>query len=158
MVLSSLPHNIISIIIQFKYLHTPAFSCAETKYIKAGCTFVQYIMVYISDPEIKNAVSTNIKHSRYIHLMSNFLSIRFHTKRLYVHMFDIVDTPFRYGRGLIICSSLQKFSKIKESSLCVILNADAAFLLCGADMLVSVALHPGLMCNKVHNECKELYM
>ncbi len=25
---------------------------------------------------------------------------------MYVHMFDIVDTPFSYGRGLIICSSL----------------------------------------------------
>ena len=62
----------------------------------------------ISAPQSKNAVSTNIKHSRYIHFMSNFLSILFHTKKLYVPMFDMVDTPFRYGRGLIVCSSLQE--------------------------------------------------
>ncbi len=49
-----------------------------------------------SDPQSKNAVSTIIKHSRYTHLMSNFSSIHFHAKRLYVHLFDIlvVDTPF----------------------------------------------------------------
>ena len=35
----------------------------------------------------KNAVATNIKHGRYIHSMSNFLLMHFHTKRLYVHMF-----------------------------------------------------------------------
>ena len=51
----------------------------------------------------QNAVSTNIKHSRYIPLMSNFLSNHFHTKRSYVHMFCIVDTPFSYGRGLMVC-------------------------------------------------------
>ncbi len=31
-------------------------------------------------------------------------------------MFDIVDTPFSYGRGLIVCSSLQEFSMTKEST------------------------------------------
>ncbi len=72
----------------------------------------------MSAPQSKNAVSTNIKHSRYIHLMSNFSSIHFHAKRLYVHMFDIVDTPFSYGRGLITCYSLQEFSKTKESTKC----------------------------------------
>ena len=73
-----------------------------------------------SAPQSKNAVSTIYKQSRYIHLMSNLSSIHFHTKRLYVHMFDIVDTSFSYGRGLIVCSSLQEFSKTKESTLCVI--------------------------------------
>ena len=43
-------------------------------------------------------------------------------------MFDMVDTLFSYGRGLIACSSLQEFSKTKESTLHVILNADTAFL------------------------------
>ncbi len=62
MVLSSLPHSIISMIIPFKYLHVPAFSWAQTKYIKAGCTFVQYIMVYISDPESKNAKRSIYKY------------------------------------------------------------------------------------------------
>ncbi len=56
-----------------------------------------------SAPQSTNEVSTNIKQSRYIHLMSNFLSIHFHTKGLQVHMFDIVDTLFSYGRGLIVC-------------------------------------------------------
>ena len=37
-------------------------------------------------------------------------------------MFDIVNTPFSYGRELIICSSLQEFSKTKESTLHVILH------------------------------------
>ncbi len=41
---------------------------------------------FTSAPQSKNQVSTNIKHSRYNHLiMSNFLSIHFHTKSLYVH-------------------------------------------------------------------------
>ncbi len=35
----------------------------------------------------------HMKQSRYIHLMSNFSSIHFHTERMYVHMFDMVDTP-----------------------------------------------------------------
>ena len=39
-------------------------------------------------------------------------------------MFDIADTPFSYGRELIICSSLQKFSKTKESALHMICNVD----------------------------------
>ncbi len=49
-----------------------------------------------SASQSKNAVSTNLKHSRYIHLMSNFSSIHFHTKGCNVHMFDIVDTAFSY--------------------------------------------------------------
>ncbi len=85
-------------------------------------------------PQSKNAVSTNIKHSRYIHLMSNCSSIHFHTKKLYLHMFDAVDTPFSYGKGFIVCASLQEFSKTKESTLHVTWNVDTAFLLCGADM------------------------
>ena len=87
----------------------------------------------MSAPQSKNAVSTNIKHSRCIHLMSNLLSIHFHTKRLHVHMFDEVDTPFNYGK-VIACSSLQEFSTPKESNLHVIWNVDTAFLLCGTDV------------------------
>ncbi len=49
-------------------------------------------------------------------------------------MFDIVDTAFSYGRGLIVCSSLQEFSKTRESTLHVIRNVDTAILLCGADV------------------------
>ncbi len=75
---------------------------------------------YSPAPQSKNAVSTNTKHSRYIHLMSNFSSIHFHTKRLYVHTFDLVDTLFSYERGLIDCLSLQEFSQTKESTLLVI--------------------------------------
>ena len=74
------------------------------------------ILIY-SAPQTTNAVSTNIKHSRYIPLMSNFSSIDFRTKRLYLLMFDIVDTPFSYGRELIVYSSLQEFSKTKGSTL-----------------------------------------
>ncbi len=49
-------------------------------------------------------------------------------------MFDIVDTSFSYVRWLIVCSSLQEFSKTKESTLHVIWNVDTAFLLCGAEV------------------------
>ncbi len=69
---------------------------------------------YTSAPQSKNAVSTNIKHSRYIHLMQHFWSYDFHGKRLYVQMFAIVDTPFIYGRGLIICSSLRNYPRQKK--------------------------------------------
>ncbi len=44
-------------------------------------------------------------------------------------MFDIVDTSFSYGRGLVAANHLAK-----DSILCVIENVDTAFLLCGADM------------------------
>ncbi len=43
-------------------------------------------------------------------------------------MFDIVDTPFSYGRGLILCSSVQEFSKKKESTPRVIRNVDVDIL------------------------------
>ena len=100
-----------------------------------------FLLMYTSSAsQSKNAVSRNIKQSRYIHLMSNFSSISFHIERLYVHMFDIVDTPFSYGRGLIVCSSLQEFSKTKESILHMIWNVDTAFLLCGAEFWMITSL------------------
>ncbi len=69
-------------------------------------------------PQSKNTVFTNIIHSRYIHLMSNFLSIHFHMKRLYVHMFDIINTPFIYGRGLIMLITLGIFQGKRKYSAC----------------------------------------
>ncbi len=114
-------------------------------------------MWHISASQSKNTVSTNIKHSRYIHLMSNILSIHFHTKRFYVHMFDIVDTLFSYGRGLIICSSLQEFSKTKESTPHVIWNVDTAFLLHWADMIVcrhTEQSKPPVTSHSMVNKCK----
>ncbi len=77
----------------------------------------------------KKAVSKNIKHSRYINLVKLLVNFNFHTKRLYVHMFDIVDILFSHGRGLVVCSSLQEFSKAKESTLHVIWNVYTVFLL-----------------------------
>ena len=44
----------------------------------------------------KNTASADIKHSRYFHKTSNFWSIHYCGKRLYVRMFHIVDTAFRY--------------------------------------------------------------
>ena len=60
--------------------------------------------------------------------MSNFWSIHYCGKRLYVHYvwYD------RYGRALIVCQFVQESSKVKESSLHRIWNADTAFLLSGA--------------------------
>ncbi len=49
-----------------------------------------------------------------------------------MYMFNVVDTAFNYWRALIICLFLQESSKVKESSLHEIWNADTAFLLGGA--------------------------
>ena len=57
-----------------------------------------------SAPQSKNTVSTNIKHSRHIHLMSNSHQS---TSILKDYMFGMVDIPFSYGRGLVVYSSLQ---------------------------------------------------
>ena len=51
-------------------------------------------------------------------------------------MFDIVDVALSYKRLLIFCSILKDFSKGKGSSFQLIFNAQTAFLLCGADMLL----------------------
>ena len=40
----------------------------------------------------KKTVCANIKHNGYFHLTSNFRSIHSYGKRLYGHMFDMVDT------------------------------------------------------------------
>ena len=77
-------------------------------------------------------------------LRSDFNSIHSHVKRLYLHMLDIVDTPFGYERELIVCLFLQDFFKVKGSSLQVICNAHRAFLLCGAEMC---ACEKGNTCN-----------
>ena len=51
---------------------------------------------------------------------------------MYLHMFDIVHTAFSYERDLNICSFLcdTSISKEKGSSLRLICNAHAGFLLC----------------------------
>ncbi len=51
----------------------------------------------------KNTVSANIKHSRYFFVTFNFWSIYYYGIRFYIHMFDMVDTAFSYGRALIVC-------------------------------------------------------
>ena len=53
-------------------------------------------------------------------------------------MFDMVDTAFSYGRGLIVCKFLQDSFKVKESSWHEFRNADTAFILGGADMLTRI--------------------
>ncbi len=54
-------------------------------------------------------------------------------------MFDDVDTPFSYGRGFIVCLSLQELCKTKESTLHMI-SYDlkcryCVFTLCGRIVL-----------------------
>ena len=84
-----------------KFMQTNIPVLSEKSCTSGSCHLIWYQEEGLCPPS-KKAVSTNIKHSRCIHLMSNFSSIHFHTKRLYVYMFDIVDTPFSYGRGLIV--------------------------------------------------------
>ena len=50
-------------------------------------------------------------------------------------MFDVVNTPLSYWRGLIVCSLLQEFDNIKENTLHVMWNVDTSFLLCEAEWL-----------------------
>ncbi len=69
-------------------------------------------IVYYCVPQSKSPVSTNLKYSRYFHLMLNFSSIHFHPNWLYVHMFDIVDSgryylqPWKRIGGLLITSGI----------------------------------------------------
>ncbi len=44
----------------------------------------------------KTQYAQYIKHNRYFHSTSNFRSIHSHGKRLYVHMFDMVDITFSH--------------------------------------------------------------
>ena len=64
--------------------------------------------------------------------MYDFISIHLCAKKLYLHMFDIVDAAFILERELVMCSFLQDLSKGKESTLQLFSNAHTAFLLCGA--------------------------
>ena len=66
--------------------------------------------------------------------LNYFISIQPHAKKVYLHMFDVVDTAFNYERELIFCLFLQDFSKGKGSSLQLIYNAHTAFLLRWADI------------------------
>ncbi len=107
--------------------------------------FISTLLFCMSAPQSKNTVSTNIKHSRYIHLMSNFLSIHSHIKWLYVqfYMFDIVDTPFSYGRELIVCSSLQVFFHSKRKySACDLKCRYCVFTLWGRCALAQLIMCP----------------
>ena len=82
----------------------------------------------------KNAVCALItEHKRYFHSTYNFTSIHSHAKKLYLHMFDKVNTVFSYERELIVCSFLQDYAKGKEGSLQLICNAHTAFLICETD-------------------------
>ncbi len=49
------------------------------------------------DIQSKNTECANIKHNKYFHLMCNFRLIHFNGKKLYGHMFEMVDTAFSYS-------------------------------------------------------------
>ncbi len=49
-------------------------------------------------------------------------------------MFDMVDTAFNYWRAVIVSKFLQESSKVKESSLHEMWNAETAFLLGAAEL------------------------
>ena len=52
------------------------------------------VTIYDSAVVSKNEVFANIKHSRYFHWTYNFWSIHYCGKKLYVHVFDMVDNAF----------------------------------------------------------------
>ena len=79
----------------------------------------------------KHALCAFIEHNPYFHYTYNFTSIHSHGKKLYLHMFDIINTVLRSERELIISSFLQDFSKGKGSSFQLFCSAHTAFLLCG---------------------------
>ena len=59
------------------------------------------------------------------------MNVQFHSraKKLYLHMFDMVNTAFSYERELNVCLLLYDFLKGKGSSSQLICNAHTAFLL-----------------------------
>ena len=72
-------------------------------------------------------------------------------KKLYLYLYDIIDTAFSYERELTVCSFLQDFSNGKGSNLQLICNAHTAFLLCGAELVgeVEVGLTLIMYCTNV---------
>ena len=76
----------------------------------------------IADTPIKDTISIQ------------FTPTHSYAKKLYLHMFDLVDTVFSYESELFVCSFLQDFSMGKGSSLQLICNAHAAFFLCVAEI------------------------
>ena len=101
-----------------------------------------FYLSLITAVQSKNAVCAFIKHSRYFDLTYTFTSIHSHAKKLYLPMlqqtYDIVDTAFSYEIELIVCSFLPDYSKGKGSSVQLICNAHASFLLCGAEQAVYI--------------------
>ena len=71
----------------------------------------------------KTLADTSIKH--HISGLSTFI-----LKGCIYIMFDVLDTPFSYGRALILSQFLQEFSKAKESTLHVIQNASSRQFRC----------------------------
>ncbi len=88
--------------------------------------FTQIAFFYI---ESKNAVSTN-SNSRYIHLMSIFSSIHFHSKRLYVYVWHSIILPLVVEENCSFANQCRNFPRQQK-----VLYGDAAFLLCGAEFL-----------------------
>ncbi len=77
--------------------------------------------------QISNILDTSIKHT--ISYQSTSMA-----KGCINIMYGMVDTTFSYWGALIICQFFQESSKVKESSLYVIWNAHALFLLCRAEL------------------------
>ena len=71
-----------------------------------GFLHVYNVSSYSSAPESKNAVCAFIKQSEYFHVTYDSTSIHSHATKLYVHMFDIVDTAL-VNRILISAGFLQ---------------------------------------------------
>ena len=72
-----------------------------TKKPKNSVIFLKHFIskVFISmicAVQSKNAVSASMKHNRYFHSTTNLRSIHYPGKRLYEHVFDMVDTAFSY--------------------------------------------------------------
>ncbi len=67
--------------------------------------------------------------------MSNLSLIYFHIKRLqYVHMFDLVDTPFHYERGDRLLITSGNFQDKSKHSKCDLKCRYCIFTLWGRDM------------------------
>ena len=57
-------------------------------------TCAEFFTKGTSAVQSKNAVCAFIDHSRYFHKTYTFTSMHTHAKKLYLHMFDIVDTSY----------------------------------------------------------------
>ena len=87
-------------------------------FILTRCAICYIELCYRNSHKSKNAVSKNLKYSRYIHLMSNFLLIHFHTIKgyMYICLIQYILQLWKRIDHLLITSGI--FQNKRKYSVC----------------------------------------